>query len=259
MHVYTHQECRRLVFQSCKLTATVVALFIAIIACFLLWKQETKYNQLLETMETQHAEELASAIESTKNRYLAVLEAKTDEYDTQTQEQAVEIQSLTEQLNQRRADGVEMFELARKYWYVYKDAPDNHGLSIDDIVYLDDLCKEDDLNPHIMFCIYDLESGYTARIDNYGGSSARGLGQVIASTGKSMYENVLNLGYYDHSYAYNPQVNMLITEKMIARNIDSGLYNAIALYSGDQTGWYYNRVLQTAAEHGVDISDTSYQ
>ena len=149
--------------------------------------------------------------------------------------------------------------MARKYWYVFRDAPDNSGLTMDDMVYLDNLCKERDLNPHIMWCIYDNESGYTEVIDNYSGSSARGLGQVLKSTGESIYENILQLGTYSHEYAYDAQVNMQITVELIDRNIDSGLYNAIALYSGDSSGGYYNQILATATDHGVSLSDTGYQ
>lgn len=202
-------------------------------------------------------------ISQTYAQNLEVLETKyqgqIDELNATIEEQNTLVETLTAETTAQRADSAEMFELARKYWYVFRDAPDNSGLTMDDMAYLDNLCKEKDLNPHIMWCIYDNESGYTAVIDNFSGSSARGLGQVLKSTGKAMYENIMKLGTYSHDMAYDPQINMNITTTMIDRNIDNGLKNAIALYSGDATGAYYNKILATAANHGVSLSDTGYQ
>ena len=203
-----------------------------------------QYKDTIASMETV-AQEQVAAVEQSYQSQIDLLNSQ--------------ITTLTEQVNQRSADSSELFELARKYWYVFRDAPDNSGLTMDDMVYLDDLCNESDLNPHLMWCIYDHESGYTAVIDNYSGSSARGIGQVLSSTGKSYYENILQLGTYDHDYAYDVQTNMLITVTMIARNISSGIENAIALYSGDSSGGYLQTLYSIAVDHGVSISNTSYQ
>lgn len=202
------------------------------------------YINTISTMELETQEKIAAVEQS---------------YQSQIDSLNSQITTLTEQVNQRSAESSELFELARKYWYVFRDASDNSGLTMDDIVYLDDICKESDINPHLMWCIYDHESGYTAVIDNYSGSSARGIGQVLASTGKSYYENILQLGTYSHDYAYDVQTNMLITVTMIARNISSGIENAIALYSGDSSGGYLQTLYSIADDHDVDITQTSYQ
>lgn len=197
-----------------------------------------------------------AALQLANQENLVVVEQS---YQAEIDDLTNQVKTLTERVEQREASSAETFELARKYWYVFRDAPDNSGLTMDDVTYLDDLCKEADLNPHLMWCIYDHESGYTAVIDNYSGSSARGIGQVLASTGKSYYENILQLGTYSHDYAYDVQTNMLITVTMIARNISSGISNAIALYSGDSTGGYLQTLYSIASDHDVDISQTSYQ
>lgn len=198
-------------------------------------------------------------IQQIRAEYETEISELSASYESQLDEKTAQIELLTEQVNQRSADSNELFELARKYWYVFRDAPDNSGLTMDQIVLIDDLCKEDNLNPHIMMCIYKQESGFTSVIDNYGDSGARGLGQVMPATGKSIYEDILGLGSYTHDMAYDPTVNILITEELIARNIDSGLYNAIACYSGDSSGGYYSKLLSVANEYGVDITNTSYQ
>lgn len=214
-----------------------------------------QYENYMSAVQSDHTIQ----IQQIRSDYEAQIKELIAGYDTQLEEQAAQIELLTEQVNQRSADSNELFELARKYWYVFRDAPDDSGLTMDQIVLIDDLCKEDDLNPHIMMCIYKQESGFTAVIDNYSDSGARGLGQVMPATGKSIYENVLGLGSYTHDMAYNPSVNILITEELIARNVDGGLYNAIACYSGDTSGGYYSKLLSVANEYGVDITDTSYQ
>lgn len=214
-----------------------------------------QYENNVSTIQSDHTIQ----IQQIRSDYEAQIEELTASYNAQLEEQAAQIELLTEQVNQRSADSNELFELARKYWYVFRDAPDNSGLTMDQIVLIDDLCKEDNLNPHIMMCIYKQESGFTSVIDNYGDSGARGLGQVMPATGKSIYENILGLGSYTHDMAYDPSVNILITEELIARNIDGGLYNAIACYSGDSSGGYYSKLLSVANGYGVDITNTSYQ
>lgn len=236
-----------------KFAGLTIAMMIAMVAIMVV---------AMDAVSSYYQDQI-NKISQTYAQNLEVLETKyqgqIDELNATIEEQNTLVETLTAETTAQRADSAEMFELARKYWYVFRDAPDNSGLTMDDMAYLDNLCKEKDLNPHIMWCIYDNESGYTAVIDNFSGSSARGLGQVLKSTGKAMYENIMKLGTYSHDMAYDPQINMNITTTMIDRNIDSGLKNAIALYSGDATGAYYNKILATAANHGVSLSDTGYQ
>ena len=245
------KQIRAEMFRGFAIMFVIACVLMVCAAVLLLRMQSAMYEDRINSITMEYETELTS-METNHANELAYYKDLTTEYDGV-------ITELTTRLNDSRSESVDLFELCRKYWYVFRDAPDNSGLALEDMVYLDDLCKDYDLNPHIMWCIYDNESGYTAVIDNFSGSSARGLGQVLASTGKSMYENVLQLGSYTHELAYDAQINMQITTAMIARNVDSGLYNAIALYSGDSTGGYYNGILSIAADHGVDISDTSYQ
>ena len=245
------KQIRAEMFRGFAIMFVIACVLMICAAVLLLRMQSAMYEDRINSITMEYETELTS-METNHANELAYYKDLTTEYDGV-------ITELTTRLNDSHSESVDLFELCRKYWYVFRDAPDNSGLALEDMVYLDNLCKDYDLNPHIMWCIYDNESGYTTVIDNFSGSSARGLGQVLASTGKSMYENVLQLGSYTHELAYDAQINMQITTAMIARNVDSGLYNAIALYSGDSTGGYYNRILSTAADHGVDISDTSYQ
>lgn len=249
------QEFRKNIFRKYMFLMAVALTLICTVVGYAMYQIIDHYESQIATMQAQFEVQLTEQVGAVETRY----KAEVSNLNAQIDQQNVVIEAMENTLNQERADSAEVFEIARKYWYVFRDAPDNSGLTMDDMVYLDSLCKERDLNPHIMWCIYDNESGYTEAIDNYSGSSARGLGQVLKSTGESIYENILQLGTYSHEYAYDAQVNMQITVELIDRNIDSGLYNAIALYSGDSSGGYYNRILATATDHGVSLSDTGYQ
>lgn len=249
------QEFRKNIFRKYMFLMAVALTLICTVVGYAMYQIIDHYESQIATMQAQFEVQLTEQVGAVETRY----KTEVSNLNAQIDGQNVVIEAMENTLNQERADSAEMFELARKYWYVFRDAPDNSGLTMDDMAYLDNLCKEKDLNPHIMWCIYDNESGYTAVIDNFSGSSARGLGQVLKSTGKAMYENIMKLGTYSHDMAYDPQINMNITTTMIDRNIDSGLKNAIALYSGDATGAYYNKILATAANHGASLSDTGYQ
>lgn len=78
-------------------------------------------------------------------------------------------------------------------------------------------------------------------------SGARGYGQVIASTGKYIYENMLNEGTYSHVYAYNGKTNI----RLVATYLDyliknkKSLFDVLKQYSGRSTSHtyaYINRV-----------------
>ena len=150
------------------------------------------------------------------------------------------------------------FQLSQKYWYVLRDMTESSGFGITEIKYLDDICKEKNLNPHIMWCIYDIESGYNAGLDNYTGSSGRGLGQLLSDTAQYLYEDVLCLGTYTHDMAYDPRTNMLLTVSLVDFYIEEGLEYTIQKYSGDSSGVYWNKFQETAKDHNVDVTTVTY-
>lgn len=153
----------------------------------------------------------------------------------------------------------EIFTLSQKYWYVLRDMTENVGFGIEEIAYLDALCKEENLNPHIMWCFYDVESEYNSQVDNYSGSSARGLGQILESTAEYLYEEKLGLGEYTHDMAYDVKTNMLLTVTLVMEYIDDGLQYAIEKYSGDTSGTYYDKFMSVVEDHKVDVSMVTYE
>lgn len=248
------KEYHKNMIRNCVTTAVVVGIIMLLFLSVALFTQAQYYENELISLENKHMEEVDNIHQSYASE-IASLNKTISDQKVYTETVVSELSTLKEQ---KEADSRYLFEIAQKYWYVLRDAPSNSGLTMDNLVYQDNLAKEKDLNPHIMWCIYDIESDYTVRIDNKT-SSARGIGQVLASTGKSLYENTLQLGTYKHTMAYDAETNMTLSTELIARNIGGGLYNSIALYSGDSSGGYYNQVLATAKNHRVSITDTSYQ
>ena len=228
----------------------IMCSFLTLIAAVAVMFTVRHFNNRIDELQDAHT----IALEELSAQYMADIKS----YENQITELKAEIETISNTFDEYRDSSAYDFQILQKYWYVLRDAPDNSGLAISDLIYLDELAESKDLNPHIMTCIYKKESGYTVKIDN-SKSSARGLGQILSSTGKSLYENVLQLGTYSHVYAYDAVTNITLTMELIDRNIDSGLYNAIAIYSGDSSGNYYQSLLSVAASYGVDITDTHYQ
>lgn len=149
------------------------------------------------------------------------------------------------------------FGLMKEYWYVIKEAPLKGGVEFELIQHVENLCKEKDINPHLVWAMIDVESDYIANIDN-AVSSARGLGQFLKSTAELFYSKAqfMNRGTYDHKYAYDPYIN---TEMMVwyleylRDSYNEDLLTMMQRYSGDTGGTtYYNKVIAELNQYDHD-------
>lgn len=244
--------------RACVITATFVSAIMLIFFVIAMNMMESSYAVQISQLKTEQNSYNAE-VQLAHSKELSVLTSKYEEELQDLHDQIDAKDALIAKLQSEQYDDYQNVSyLMDKYDYVFSRMSDTSGITIDDIAYYDNMCKENNWNPHIMWCIYWNESNFTAVIDNPI-SSARGLGQILYSTAKSMYENILCLGIYDHSMAYDTKTNMMLTTHLLFRNIDQGLAAAIALYSNDSTGSYYNLVCKNARDFGVDISITTYQ
>lgn len=153
------------------------------------------------------------------------------------------------------------FNVISKYWYVLRDAEPDCGLTLGMMTYADALCKQKDINPDIIWTILDIESDFQPDAQN-SKSSARGLGQLLASTAKSIYEGYMGngKGSYSHNMAYNGYTNLEIVINYIAYLKEN--YGDIRVmingYSGDQSGKYYNNFAAIMRKNGHNLNDLSY-
>lgn len=212
--------------------------------------QIAELNTQLVTFEEQKDAEI-QAVRDDYDVIIEVLENDINELNTT-------ISNLESQYSTLTTERDAAYSVINDYWYVFKSAGDNSGITLDVILYMEEQCKRWNVSPDLMWHIIEIESGYTAKIDNSRGSGARGLGQVMPATGKSYWENILGYGSgtYTHEMAYDPYVNIEIICALMGRNLaNDSLYNAIQLYSGGGGQSYYNKVINAASAHGITINE----
>ena len=203
-------------------------------------------------------EEYNAQLELKEKEYQATLTTYTDRITELENEISVKNNQITKLEEDRTAD----FATLQKYWYVFKEANSQGGVTTDLIVYADQLGQEKDINPHLAWAIIDVESDYTSKIDS-NRSTARGLGQFLESTARSIYENYLGhgAGTYNHSLAYDPYVNMdLIFEylRYLKESYNGDIYEMLRRYSGSETNAYYTKVNNEMSQYGHDILKITY-
>lgn len=132
-------------------------------------------------------------------------------------------------------------ELYNKYEYViYDDSGNRTDITYDEIKYAEDLMNEKGYDPDLLFGIVMVESSATRNAKN-SSSTATGYGQILAGTGKFVYEDLMNAGAYSHSYALDGKKNLNMTVTYLdylIQNKDS-LFSAVRQYCGrDVSGTY---------------------
>lgn len=219
--------------------------------------QIEEYTTTINTLTANHQTRSAQAdqtLRDTINEYENKYTVYTEEIDALNYRIAdleAEVLRLT---SEQTAD----FERLKDYLYIFTDSPKNSGLTIDHIKWSWECCEKWNVNPQLMWAIYEVESDLNPK-DDSSLSSARGLGQVLESTATDIWEGVLGhgKGSYTHTMAYDPYVNIEITTCLLGRNLSNGtLEDAIWLY-GDRTDSYHGKVMNAAADHGYSITESN--
>jgi len=210
-----------------------------------LMAMSSHYESTIQQLNAAHEEELSRA-----EAQISELTARTLELE----------ESLETMQNLHTADsGTISMWLVKKYMYVIKEAPLNKGVTLDLIAYNDQLCKEKNVNPHLVWAIINHESRFNAKACNPE-TDARGFGQFIPSTAKSVYENMLKLGSYTHDLAYDPYISIqLIVEYL--RDINTRQTNNVDVlneYGGYTAGRYYREIKAYMDAVGTDATVTVY-
>ena len=247
----------------CPMGTLIIGMLIGIvsttiISANLMHVQATDYEIKLDEKDAeivqlneQHEKELTACKTQYESR-IAILEAKL-----------AEVQDLYDTLlnDISTYEGDISFSTLTKYWYVFKTADPNCGLTAGMVQLADDLCQEKDLNPDVVWTIFRLESRYRPDAQNPK-STARGLGQTVISTAKYVYETLMGngKGTYSHEMAYNGYTSIKMTVAYVdyLRNTYGNLRSPINGYSGDQTGTYYNKFATYMSEFGHSLTDLTY-
>lgn len=154
------------------------------------------------------------------------------------------------------------FSLYKKYWYVLQKAPDNGTWSMDLIEHIDNICKENDINPHLVFGIINVESNY--RVDVVSSAGARGMCQFMPRTGRWIYEEKLGhgAGTYDHSMCSDPYINSEMCVAYLVYLInghDGNMQKVLANYNGSTGTAYYNLVKNAMSAVGQNVESKGYR
>lgn len=227
-----------------------------IIACMYINIQvsyyQAKLDQSSRNLETTYTE-LSATIDTYRSK-LADMQAEWDELNAML----VAIEAQLD--NETEYD----FSLFDKYSYIADTAPENAGITIDLIAYNDELCKEADLNPHLIWAIVDTESSYNPTAKN-ANSSARGLGQFLESTARTFYEDERFLGHgegsYDHDMITNPYlaVELMVEYLTYLRDTRGGdITSIITGYRGKNDTYYFNDLVSNMERAGSSIYQLTY-
>ena len=128
-----------------------------------------------------------------------------------------ENKSLVKQLNSTSKE-LEKFqkrsELYNKYEYAITYGGKRTDLTYGHLETIEELCKKYGISPYLMTSEIIVESGGRQYATN-SESTARGFGQILAGTGKFVYQNILHYGTYDHSYAFNADTNLTMMAALL--------------------------------------------
>lgn len=234
-------------------TIVVVAIIFAGCAITLYANLFHEYNAAVTSYETQ-IDTLTEQLQSTQMELekekatVNSLNVVYDELDKQ----------YTELAESKEAD----FNVLKKYWYVLKYASRDSGLKTADLLHLEETCKEQNVNPHLVLSLMSVESDFQVGATSKT-STARGLGQIIRGTGKFTYTSLMGNSSYNHDQAFNAQTNMDMTASYLkyVLNLKNGnVENALVAYNGGELGYRYATLVKNQAnKFEVDISDGTYQ
>ena len=237
-------------------TTKVVLLLVAVGGMMTFNKiNYNRHNAILEEKEAK-IESLNKTLENS-NRKLKALEDENSKLSDTVDDLISTTNSLNDQLkeavsaNKEANKALEAYkereELYNKYEYVIYDTEGKRtDITYDEIQYAEDLVASKGYSPDLLFGIVMVESEGNRTAENtYSG--ARGYGQVMAETGKYVYENMLKEGIYYHDYAYNGKTNIRIVATYLEYLIKnkSSMFGVIKQYSGrsdSHTYAYMNRV-----------------
>lgn len=136
-------------------------------------------------------------------------------------------------------------ELYNKYEYaVYDKAGKRTDLTYEQIATGEELMKKEGIDPDLLFGIIMTESGGDENATS-STSTARGYGQFLAGSGKYVYENVLHLGTYNHSMAYNGNTNIKMAAGYLGylkNKRGFSAYKAVKAYRGIEPTAYIRTI-----------------
>ncbi len=161
----------------------------------------------------------------------------------------------TEEIKKELTFFREREELYDKYEYVIMYGGKRTDMTYDMVSYGEDIMKEKKVDPNLLFGLIMVESHAVEKAQNKT-STARGFCQLLASTARSYYENILKKGKYNHELAYDGYINIEIGSELVARNMEKyngDTHKVIQLYRGLNDPVYYAAVDRYVNRGGTSL------
>ena len=250
---------------SAVITAVVIITMVAVCVGPGIARMADEHSAAIEKLNitwTNKIQEERSVLEQQYHTDKSALDIEVQNLTAELEETRSHLDQITTAYDDMRDSQKEDFELLREFWYVFRYAEKDSGITADLVRYADDVGKAGNINPHWIWSIYWKESNFRTYIDSASGSGARGLGQVMPSTGKSYYENILGRGRFTTDMLYDPYVNVDITVAILSRNfsVSGSVYETLNQYSGGGGMSYYNDVISIAeTKFGITLNESNWQ
>lgn len=127
-------------------------------------------------------------------------------------------------------------ELYDKYGYaLYDTSGERNDITYDQLITAEKLMVDNNIDPNLIFAIIMTESEGHANASNKS-STAAGYGQILASTGKAVYEDVMKngSGSFTYSMLYDGNTNIAICANYLNYLVanSNSIYEVIESYRG---------------------------
>ena len=149
-------------------------------------------------------------------------------------------------------------ELFDKYEYAIIYEGERTDIQYDQLKTGIDIMVENDIDPNILFSVIMTESKGQEDAQN-STSTASGYGQILASTGKSVYEKYMDNepGSFDREMLLDGETNITIAANYLAQLIDtsSDLTQALYKYRGVKDSAWLNKVNGYLVKGGTSLAE----
>ena len=146
-------------------------------------------------------------------------------------------------------------ELFDKYEYAVYNGNKRTSFTYSQLQLAEDIMEEKGMDANLLLAIAMTESGGNEKIKSKS-STARGYGQFLSGTGKFVYEELMDAGTYDHSYALNGSTNIKLMANYLKylHGNRSSIYGIIESYRGVKkcTG-YMNKINSYLVRGGTSL------
>jgi soluble lytic murein transglycosylase-like protein len=203
-----------------------------------------------KTIEATSADE---ALAKTKALLQDQVEKNKDQEDTIIAMQA----KYDQKIDQSKAITAKDVNLYNEFSYAINYP--GSDMTLNDIKMIVDISKQENVNPHVWLSLVELESKFQS-YSRSNRSTAAGWGQVLKGTGKSLYEDELKLGNYNHAtMGINKEINARMSIHYLGDLIKEtgSVEKALISYNGGELGAKYASIVNQNLKENAGITLSS--